>query len=459
MKKLSRLGACALAIFLVSAGAASGSWSVPTDVTRSQASRFSLAVNARGDQVFVWQVTRAVSPAPRYREQSVIRARVRFRSGKFGRVHTLRSSAGGILPDVALAPDGTAIAVWTEVIRGHYRIVSAARRPGRELFGARREIGRTAKLIGALPEVGFDRNRNAIAVWRHGEVLQWSHRPRGGRFGRPRSIRFLATERRLVVDRRGNTHLVLARPQVQRRVGGRLVTTKQAGIFVTTRRPGHRFGRVRRISPAGAPASQPDLAVGGDGTIVAVWRRSPTGGSESLPGPIQAAARPPGRAFGLVQTLTAFGGVANDPRVVITPGGETVAAWQQLPGAPPSSCPDCMEIATSVRPPGGAFGPSSSIAPSHTPGGTNDLTLVGTQRGHVFALWTDLIRPGAAGAVAAVRPAGGTFAAPEPITNPPVPLLGVFGGGGAVASAGDRVVATVLAGAGLARFQAVTWSP
>jgi hypothetical protein len=460
MKKLAKLAACGIAVLFASADVASGAWSAPADVTRSQASRFSVAVNARGDEVFVWQVTRGVSPAPRYREQNVIRARVRFRTGRFGRAHTIRLSAGGILPDVAIAADGTAIAVWTEVVRGHYRIMASVRRPGRQLFARRRQIGRTAKLLGALPKIGIDRKGNAVVVWRHGDTFQWSYRRRGHRFGAPRSIRFLATERRLVVDRRGNAHLVLARPQVQRRVRGRLVTTEQAGVFLATRRPGHGFGRRQRVSPVGAPASQPELAVGADGTAAVVWRRSSTGGSESHPGPIQAAVRAPGERFGQVQTVTAAGvAVANRPRVVVTPGGEAVAAWQQLPAVPPPACPDCMQIATSVGPPGGAFGPSSPIAPSRTPGGTEDLSLVGTERGDVFALWTQLIRPGSAGAVAALRAANGSFGAPEPITNPPVPLLGVFGGGGAVASAADRVVAMVLAGTGLARFQAVTWSP
>jgi hypothetical protein len=428
-----------------------GSWSAPANVTSSPASRFSVSVNAHADEAFVWEATRVVSPAPRYREQSFIRARWRSGTGRLGHTYTMRRSAGGILPDVALAPDGTAIAVWTQVIRGHYRIVAAVRRPGREFFGRRRPIGRTAKRIGAMPEVAFDRKGNAIVLWRHDESLQWVYLGRGHGFGRPRSLRVLATERRLYVDRRGNFYVVLASPDVRRRLpNGRYVTRSRAGIFLATRRPGGRFGGPERVSPTGVPASEPDVAIGPDGTVAAVWRRSQTGGTENIPGPIEAAVRPPGGEFGRPQTLTAADvSVANGPRVVITSAGEAVAAWQQLPSAPPSSCPDCMEIDMSVRPPGGSFGPSTLISSPQIPGGVASPWLAGLELGDVFALWVQRVTPDKVGTVSAMRPAGGPFGAAEPISSSPTGLV-------AVASAGNRVTALVTPEPLV--FQVVTWT-
>jgi hypothetical protein len=115
-------------------------------------------------------VTRVLSRAPRYRQQTFIRTRLRSRTGSFRRTHTIRRSVGGVLPDVDLAPDGTAIAAWTQLIKGHYRIVASVRRPGRQ-FGRPQQIGRTAKFLGTLPEVAFDRKGNAIVLWRHDDSL------------------------------------------------------------------------------------------------------------------------------------------------------------------------------------------------------------------------------------------------------------------------------------------------
>jgi hypothetical protein len=267
------------------------------------------------------------------------------------------------------------------------------------------------------------------------------YRARRHGFGRPRTLRvgparLRVAEKRLYFDRRGNAYVLLASAGAQRRLpNGRYEITKPAGIFLATRRPRGHFHRPQRVSPAGVPASQPDLAIGPDGTVVAVWRRSETGGPEDLPGPIEAAVRPPQGRFGPPQTLTsAQFSNAISPHVVIIPTGEAVAAWQVLSAGGPSECGDCAEIDVSMRSPGGSFGTGQPIAPQQI--GIDRLSLAGTERGDVFAVWQQLVTPDEEGAVSAMRPPGGMFTTAQPISSSPAGLV-------TVASCGNRVAALV----------------
>jgi hypothetical protein len=409
-----------------------GPFSAPATVTRSEGSRFALAVNAPGEQAFAWEASRVVSPAPRFRQQTFIRIRLRSASGKFGRTITVPHSTDGVLPSIALAPDGTAIVAWTQMIRRHIRIVVAVREPGHGL-GGRRAIGRTDKFQGALPRPIFDRKGNAIVLWRRSDSLQWVRRARGHGFGRSRTLRLRPASKRIfigekdvVFDRKGIAYVVLSTPGAQRRLpDGRIEQTAPAGIFLSAARPGKRFGAPRPVSPPG-DASNPRVAVGLDSTVAVVWRRSPIPSAEDLGGPIQAAVRRPGGGFGPAQTLSAPAiRSATNPRIAITPTGEAVAAWKQN---------DDEVVAASVRARGGSFGPGQTISTGPVP---DRLSLAAIERGDVFAIWQQQLPSGGIAAVSSVRPVGGTFGAPEPVASG---IAGLFG----VASAGNRVAALVV---------------
>ncbi len=414
------------------AAVSAGSFSAPATVTRSEGSRFALAVNAAGEQAFAWEASRVVSPAPRFRQQTFIRIRLRSARGKFGRTITVPRSTGGVLPSIALAADGTTIVAWTQVLGGHIRIAVAVREPG-ERLSRRQAIGRTDKFQGALPRPVFDRKGNAIVLWRRSDSLQWVRRGRRHGFGRPRTLRLRPASKRIfigekdvVFDRKGIAYVVLSTPGAQRRLpDGKIEQTAPAGIFLSTARPGRRFGAPRPVSPPG-DASKPQVAVGRDGTVAVVWRRSAIPSAEDLGGPIEAAVRPPGGGFGPAQTLSAAGiRSATNPRIAITRAGEAVAAWQQN---------DDERLVASVRPPGGSFGPGQTISTGPFP---DRLSLAAIERGDVFAIWQQQLATGGVGAVSSVRPAGGTFGAPEPVASK---IAGLFG----VASAGNRVAALVV---------------
>ena len=423
-------------------------FSAPATVTSSKAaSRFAVAVNARGEEAFTWEVTREVSPAPRFRQVTFIRARTRSARGTFGRTVRLRGGTGGLLPSIAVATDGTAIVAWTRTVRGHFRIFASVRRKGGR-FGPGREIGRTDKQFGALPEVEFDRRGNAIVLWRWSDRLQWSFRPRGRGFRAPRTIRVGRAaqrvpiqEKQLAFDRQGNAYIVLASSgRLRRAQGGGIETVVPGGIFLAARRSGGaRFGSPRRVSPAGVPASKPQVGPGAGGDVVVVWRDSATPSAEDLRGPILAATVTNGRA-GQPQALTGPGlRAATDPVLGVSPSGEATAAWVQfpLPGSVLGP-PDLDQVAASVRPAGGTFGLPAVLSGIAVQAQSPFVAV--TDRGTAVTLWQE--QTGGTGTlIAAARPQGGVFGPAARVARPAsFPTYGrggnriaaVFGAGSAV---------------------------
>ena len=380
-----------------------------------EGSRFSVAVNVRGEQAFVWEATRVISPAPHFRQLTTVGARLRSASGRFRPAQQLPRSTQAITPDVALAPDGTAIAAWNRVYRGHLRIFAAVRRPGRK-FGRPVLIGRTDKAQGAQPQVELDRRGNAIVLWRWSDRLQWSYRARGHKFRAARTIyvgsasRHGSTDEKfLTFDRHGTAYVAIASSGLRRRLpSGKFVTYVGQGIYLSARRPGSRFGRPRRVSPAGDPGSQPRLAMATGGTGIVIWRAAPTTRTEDLWGPIKAVAIS-GRRVGAAQTLTVpaqHGGT--EPVVQLTPAGEAVAVWHQFnPIASPAQ-PVWEQTIASIRPAGGSFGPPVVLSPAGIY--TRRHSLAATDGGEAVVLWEQ--GSGANLVVVSVTHAAGTVFSP-----------------------------------------------
>lgn len=419
------MGLGLLALTAAAPAAHAVTFSAPASVASSkEASRFAVAANARGQQAFAWEVTREVSPAPRFRQVTFIRARLRTATGRLGRTQRLRAGHAGFNPDVAIAPDGTAIVVWSRVVDGHFRIFAAVRRPGGG-FGRGRAIGRTDKRLGALPRVEFDLRGNAIVLWRWSDRLQWASRAPGRNFRSARTIRIGSAaqrvptlEKQLAFDRQRNAYVVIASSgRLRRAQGGGLETIVPGGIFLSVRERGAaRFGSPRRVSPAGVPASKPQVGSASGGEVIVVWRDSATPGAEDDRGRILAAAVTNGRA-GPPQALTVPGQeAATDPVLGVGPGGEATAAWVQppLPGTAPG-VPDLDQVAASVRPAGGSFGVPVVLSGLGIQSSFPSVAV--TDRGTAVALWQE--QAGGTGSLmAAARPQGGVFGPAAQVARP-----------------------------------------
>ena len=136
----------------------------------------------------------------------------------------------------------------------------------------------------------------------------------------------------------------------------------------------------------GARADNPDVAVDAAGNAIAVWEYAD--GSDNR---IQAAYRPAGADWGAPRYISAPGQETGYPRVVVAPTGDAIAVWERIIDSGPRLQ---YNVQAAVRPAGGALTPQVSVDAA----------------GNAIAVWLQGNR-----SLAAYRPAGGTWSAPEEI--------------------------------------------
>lgn len=99
------------------------------------------------------------------------------------------------------------------------------------------------------------------------------------------------------------------------------------------------------LSAPGRGATRPQVAVAGDGSAFAVWRR--TNGTNLI---VQAAVRPAGGAWGAPQDLSQIGQDGTNPQVASNTEGDAVAVWHRSNGTN-------TIVQAAVRPAGGGWLP------------------------------------------------------------------------------------------------------
>ena len=124
-------------------------------------------------------------------------------------------------------------------------------------------------------------------------------------------------------------------------------------IQYRTRTQGGTFGAVETLSAAGQNASQPDIDVDPAGNVVAIWTRS-----DGTNDRVEAAAKPAGGSFGAVQVVSAAGANADDPRLSLDDSGKAIAAWIRYD----SGMSGTGRIQAAVRPAGGSFAAPTTIS-------------------------------------------------------------------------------------------------
>jgi hypothetical protein len=156
------------------------------------------------------------------------------------------------------------------------------------------------------------------------------------------------------------------------------------------------------ISATGKDASDPQIAIDGQGNAVAIWQR-PNAANSII---VQAAVRPAGGAWQAPTDLSVTGRDAVAPRLAVDAQGTAIAVWQRLDTAN-------VVIQAAVRPAGGAWqAPTNLSASGHD---ASAPAIAVNPQGAAVAVWqrsngTNAIIQGAA------RPAGGTWQAPADLS-------------------------------------------
>jgi hypothetical protein len=225
-------------------------------------------------------------------------------------------------PQIATAPDGDTTVVWY-LYKGSASRIQSATWPSGGSFGAVVNLSAAGE-DDVLPQIAIAPDGTTTVVWQLYKSpdirIQSATRPPGGSFGGPVNLSAAgqnAFSPQIAVAPDGTATVVWQGFNGTNRI-----------IRAATRPPGGSFGAAVDLSAAGQNASGPQIAVARDGTSTVVWDRSD--GSHEI---IQAATRPPEGSFGAPVSLSAAGRNASFAQIAIAPNGTATAVWRRFNGS------------------------------------------------------------------------------------------------------------------------------
>jgi hypothetical protein len=275
-----------------------------------------VAMDAKGNALIVWT-------EPDSNGDYRIQLRRRSASGSLSAVQTL-SAAGQDAhePQIGLDADGSAIVVWRRWNGTEYR-VQLRRRSASGSLNAVQTLSAAGATAVEL-KVAVDRDGGAIVVWRRSDGannrIELRRRSASGVLS---SIRTLSAAG-------GNA----TNPNVALAGDGRAVVawTRFDGanwrVQAVRRSAGGTLSSVKSLSAAGQDALVPQLAVDASGDAVVVWTRSDGANVR-----VQARRRAADGSLSAVQTLSAAGAQAGAPAVAVDASGNAVVVWTRWDGA------------------------------------------------------------------------------------------------------------------------------
>ena len=310
-----------LAAVMLVAGASSalGTFSAPVDLSATGGSPAEpqIAVAPDGSATAVWQRSNG--------SNVMIEAATRATgSASFaGPVDVSTGGGSAFYPQVALGPDGAATVVWQELNGGTTFIKAATRAAGSASFGPPVDLS----LAGANaqnPQIAIGTDGVATVVWSRGGTIQAATRAAGSSgFDTPVDVSAgggSASYPQIALAPDGSATAVWRRSNGVHYI-----------IQAATRAAGSAgFDTPVDVSATGQNAQNAEIAIGADGAATVVWSRR----NNSSTNIVQAATRAAGSAsFGTPVDLSADGGNAYYPQIAIAADGAATAAWQRASGS------------------------------------------------------------------------------------------------------------------------------
>lgn len=338
---------------------------------------------------------------------------------------------GSASPQLAIAKDGTATAVW---YRSNGLLQTTTRPPGGSFGAATDLVGSGSEA--AMPQLAIAPDGTATIVWRRVTdanefIISAAIRPPGGSFGTPVDISAPAV-RSGGFDILDGLHIAVANDGTTTVVWLRRDDSSNRIVEATTRNPGGSFSTPLNISVAGL-IGEPQIEVADDGTTTVVWSRRDNA-PDSLT-VVQAATRLPNGSFSApIDISPPTGEVLGSPNIAAADDGTTTVVWSRkdydVPGSPPSA------IQAATRPPGGSFSTPIELPGSRPEGGVPRLAIAPDGTATVVWGWSDGSSTYAI--KAADRSPGGNFGNPVNISTP-----GQFFGGPKIMVAADGTTTVI----------------
>ena len=331
--------------------------------------------------------------------------------------------------DVAAAPDGTVIAVWTRSDAGHPVVVASVRRPG----GAFSKPEDLSAPDASLPRVAVDGTGRATVVWQQKSAktqlpkIQETTRPANGSFSVPKDLSSETDESEfpVIAVNAAGTAIVAWQRQTP---GGHRV------IEAAARPAGDEFGPREQVSELGSTEEEfgPRASVGEGGTGAIAW--------SVASGRVETARWTLAGGFAAPARVAATDGFVGSPDVAIDGQGNAVFAYSAVAS---------HAVRTQTRTPGGTFSTTSLVAPLSAASSNPDL--LGDRAGNIVLTWDDRPTLTTGQVRGAVRPDGQGFGGASTLSGALAPLVqrtaAISPSGGAVVAwiaPGERVQARVL---------------
>jgi hypothetical protein len=271
-----------------------------------------VALDPKGNAVASWFLT------------PYLDARRRSASGDLSPLqHLTPGSVPAQNQQVALDANGNALVVWREPdSNGDYRI-RLRRRSASGSLSAVQTLSAAGQDAGE-PQIGLDTDGNAIVAWTRWDGTQYRvqvrRRSASGSLSTVQTLSAAgaaATELRLAVERDGDAIVVWRRSDgSNNRIELRRRSSSGALSPVTT------------LSPGGANAINPNVALDRDGRAVVSWTRF-----DGANWRVQAVRRSAGGTLSSVKSLSAAGQDALGPQLAVDASGDAVVVWTRSDGA------------------------------------------------------------------------------------------------------------------------------
>jgi uncharacterized protein YheU (UPF0270 family) len=327
-----------------------------------------VAVDANGDAVFVWQ-----------RSGEVIQARVRSADGTLG--PTLTVSAAGQeadYPQVAVAPNGNAVIAW----QFYDESVSLERIQVRTLSAAG-ALGSTETLSPAsqdaeYPQVAVDKQGDAVLAWDSTDGT--THRIQA----RVRSVAGTLTEIQTLAEGQyvSDVHLALD-------PGGDAIFAwlgfdgTVARTQTRARSAAGALSPIQTLSDPGKHAYFPRVGIDPGGDAVILWQRF-----DGIENRIQVRSRSAAGALGATQTLSGTGeSIAVKAQLAVDPQGNAVVVWEHRDPTC-DSCLNIQDVRALIRFADGTVGAIQTLSSAANMYAQEPQVAVGPN-GHAFVVWDE----------------------------------------------------------------------
>jgi hypothetical protein len=284
-----------------------------------------VAITPQGEAIAMWTAS-----DEGHATNSFIRAATQPPRGGWTSPVGLPGSIEGEEPQLAVSPKGEAVAIW----HAYYDEESGMEVAGRPAKGKWSGVTRLSN-PGAFPQlrIAITRKGEAVAAWEVEGEGAWAERRvqvatrKPGLPWRVRSFAPLAEE-------------FIHAPQVVTEPGGRAAAVwlrstpiGREEYVVATHSPGAGWTEPQSLFGADFEG-QAEFAVTGRGEWIAVWRSGGSGPRQSL---IQFSSKRRGQAWSAPATLAGSPGArisrASEPKLAVTPSGEAFAVWRAYNGS------------------------------------------------------------------------------------------------------------------------------